>query len=94
MSLGRATQCSENKVSPGLRSRLDRDIRQTGSRQHFWSQSLIRTSARVCWAGGGALGSGRGPGSAQLECGPLFTVPDRTAGESGFLGAGSRKAPR
>lgn len=54
MSLSRATQCSENKVSPRLRSRLDRDIQQP---------AIGSTSGPKALSGPlpGSTGQGEGP---------------------------------
>lgn len=54
MSLGRATQCSENKVSPRLRSRLDRDIQQPAIGSTSGPKALSRPLP-------GSAGQGEGP---------------------------------
>lgn len=54
MSLGRATQCSENKVSPRLRSRLDRDIQQPTIGSTSGPKALSRPLP-------GSAGQGEGP---------------------------------
>lgn len=54
MSLSRATQCSENKVSPTLRSRLDRDIQQPAIGSTSGPKALSRPLP-------GSAGQGEGP---------------------------------